>query len=216
MPVTRIISVSKSARYELIGTPGPHIKRIWIALHGYGMLSTYFARHFEPLAREHTLIVLPEGLSRFYLSGTQGRVGASWMTREERLQDIADNHAYLDALIAAIKAECAPAQAELHLFGFSQGGATAARYAATHMGEIQSLTLWGSALPPDLELSKDTIPKDFHVNLVGGEEDAFFSQDMMNEAESSLKSLGIRVRALRFAGGHTLHAGSLDKILNAV
>ena len=33
----------------------------------------------------------PEGLSRFYLEGFSGKVGATWMTREDRLNDI-DNY----------------------------------------------------------------------------------------------------------------------------
>src|SRR5690554_3872961 len=37
-------------------------------------------------------------MHRFYRKGTQGRVGASWMTKEARLDDIEDNHKYLDKL----------------------------------------------------------------------------------------------------------------------
>src|ERR1051325_10016453 len=45
-------------------------------------------------------LVAPEGLSRFYLSerATERRVGASWMTREDRLAEIADYLGYLDAV----------------------------------------------------------------------------------------------------------------------
>ena len=45
-----------------------------------------------PAAR---LLIAPEGLSRFYHEDHES-IGASWMTREERLEEIKDYLMYLD------------------------------------------------------------------------------------------------------------------------
>ncbi|NBY39867.1 MAG: hypothetical protein EBQ66_02935 [Flavobacteriia bacterium] len=69
-----------------------------IALHGYGQLAAYFIQKFKSLSP--TLFVLaPEGPHRFYLEGSSGRVGASWMTKEARELDIENNLAWLNALM---------------------------------------------------------------------------------------------------------------------
>ena len=73
-------------------------KQILIALHGYGQLGQYFYRKFNSLEADFGLVV-PEGPHRFYLEGSSGRVGASWMTKEWREQDIQENNSYLKQLI---------------------------------------------------------------------------------------------------------------------
>ena len=65
-------------------------RKLLIALHGYGQLAQYFAKKFIDLPEDYALLV-PEGMHRFYLEGTSGRVGASWMTKEGRELDIEDN-----------------------------------------------------------------------------------------------------------------------------
>jgi hypothetical protein len=82
------ITVSKKARYYQIGEASPIIKKVWIVLHGYAMLSEFFIKKFENLNDGSTLIIAPEALNRFYIDGTYNRVGASWMTKEERITDI--------------------------------------------------------------------------------------------------------------------------------
>src|SRR5690606_1787481 len=61
------LTVPRSARYVVLGEPGPHVRTLWVALHGYGQLAARFARRCAPLASEHALVAVPEALSRFYL-----------------------------------------------------------------------------------------------------------------------------------------------------
>ena len=81
----------------------------------------------KPLSQEELCIAAPEGLSRFYIRGTDGRVGASWMTRDERLSDIEDHISYLNHWWSSLGV---PSDAEIVVLGFSQGVATAARWLA--------------------------------------------------------------------------------------
>ncbi len=104
------IQVQRTARYFQIGEASPKIQRIWYVLHGYGQLASFFAKHFEKIADEKTLVIAPEALSRFYSDGTGGRVGATWMTKEDRLNQIDDYIFYLDALHQRISEQVQPIQ----------------------------------------------------------------------------------------------------------
>jgi len=121
------ITVPRTARYHALGDAAT-ASEIWIVLHGYGHLARYFLRKFEGL-EEGRLIVAPEGLSRFYLDDGHTRVGATWMTREDRELEIADQLTYLDQLTEHLRAG-SRADIRLNVLGFSQGVATACRWAA--------------------------------------------------------------------------------------
>jgi hypothetical protein len=54
------------------------------------------------------IIIAPEGLSRFYRKGFSGDVVASWMTKDDRLDDMEDYVRYLNDLHLA-HPECYPA-----------------------------------------------------------------------------------------------------------
>ncbi len=94
------LPVGRTARYYTLGPIGAATRQVWFACHGYGQLAERFLQRFEPLDDGAHLIVAPEGLSRFYLSDNprERRVGATWMTREDRLNEIADYVRYLDTL----------------------------------------------------------------------------------------------------------------------
>ena len=102
------LTVQRTARYYTLGAAGPGLRQLVVACHGYGQLAGRFIRHFAPLDDGSRLVVAPEALSRFYLDepGTapaaERRVGACWMTREDRLHEIDDYVRYLDALYARV------------------------------------------------------------------------------------------------------------------
>ena len=94
------ITVSRAARYFTLGRLE---REVWFVLHGYGQLAGRFLRHFDPIDDGSRLVVAPEGLSRFYVSENSAeRVGATWMTKEDRLAEIDDYVRYLDAVYAAV------------------------------------------------------------------------------------------------------------------
>src|SRR5512140_921459 len=98
------LTVSKTARFALLGDLDGDVSEVWIACHGFGQLARSFIREFMPVAKASRLIVAPEALSRFYLGEVTGatsvtaRIGATWMTREDRLSEISDYVGYLDAV----------------------------------------------------------------------------------------------------------------------
>ena len=180
--------------------------RIIFALHGYGQLGQFFYRKFNFL-NDDWGIVIPEGPHRFYLEGSSGRVGASWMTKEWREQDIAENTAYLQQLIEKIR--IAHPQASLYLLGFSQGGATAARLYQSKPSIFEQLILWASVFPPDLE--KPAFPEGAKLHFVIGENDPYFSEESIQSAIQTYENIGFEVSC--FEGQHDLHAPTLLSIL---
>lgn len=203
------LSFTYQARYFTLGQPG---NTSWLVTHGYGQLAKYFIRHFQPLADLGHYIVAPEGLSRFYLSGNSGRVGSSWMTREERLTDISNYLNYLDAV--AEDSRLAKATS-LHLLGFSQGVATISRWAMHTPLQFNKLVLWAGVFPPDLSLSLSS-ERLQHSSLyqVYGTEDPYLTTEKVDEQQAYLQTLRAgSFQSIAFQGEHTLHTPTLLKIV---
>ncbi len=204
------LTVARSARYYVLGEPAPDVRAVWVALHGYGQLGARFARHCRPLAGPGRLVVVPEALSRFYLeparggSHAQARVGASWMTREDRLAEINDQVAYLDGVLARVTAELATPPS-IHLLGFSQGAATAARWVAFGAVRPSSMTLWGGILPEDLDLAvlRERLAG-APLTFVVGDADELRSEELMEAQRSRVREAGLAARIVGYAGGHHL------------
>src|SRR4029077_14123970 len=163
------ISVMRTARYFTLGDRSG-VAEVWFACHGYGQLAARFLEKLRVLDDGRRLLVAPEGLSRFYLteSPTERRVGASWMTREDRLYEIDDYVRYLDGLYAHL----APRTARVTALGFSQGTATVCRWTALGSSRVDRLIVWGGEVPPDLDLKRLRVPS---LTLVYGTRDEFFT-----------------------------------------
>ena len=129
----------RTARYYTLDPAGV-AHQVWFVMHGYGQLAGAFIRHFQAVRDGHGLVVAPEALSRLYLPGHQ-RVGASWMTKEDRLTEIDDYLAYLDALYDRIFESVDRSRVTVHVLGFSQGAATASRWATLGRAHTDRLIL---------------------------------------------------------------------------
>lgn len=205
------LSVPRTARYVTLGDATASPAEIWFVLHGYGQLAGRFVRHFAALDDGARLVVAPEGLSRFYLeSGRNDKIGASWMTREDRLTEITDYVRYLDAVYAAVGAGIA---ARVVVFGFSQGTATAARWLSLGTAQAQRLILWGGEVPPDLDLAAARTRWDStEVTLVVGSTDRFITTKVLARDEARLREHDIRYRVERFDGGHEIVPSVLARV----
>ncbi len=110
----RHIEVPKTARYWVLGEDIVSPDELWFVLHGYRQLAARFLRRFEGIADGTRRIVAPEALSRFYVSREPGRhgpvsvVGGTWMTREDRENEIRDYVRYLDMLRDEVGADGTP------------------------------------------------------------------------------------------------------------
>ncbi|MES2589244.1 MAG: alpha/beta hydrolase [Bacteroidota bacterium] len=193
------IQISKKARYWTLGNPNSN--KILYVLHGYGQLAEYFIKNFETLADLGYFIVAPEGTQRFYLNGTSGRVGASWMTKELREIDIEENLAYLDLLHKEISKN--KNYNSVSLLGFSQGGATAARWKAKTEIKFSKFVLWACVFPDDVKINFDELKQDeCQKSFVVGNQDEYFNASMIQEISEFYKKLNFEV--FLFDGMHKI------------
>ncbi|WP_310398183.1 phospholipase [Hymenobacter sp.] len=208
------LTVTRSARYQQLGQPSPQTKRVWFVCHGYGQLAAYFSRHFAflPEADPATVVIAPEGLSRFYLSGNGGRVGASWMTRDDRLAEIDDHIGFLNQLVDKILAEC-PAGVHVTVLGFSQGTATVSRWLAQASFRPAHLILWAGGFPDDLAPdSARRLLQGLRLSLVVGTGDEHISRAQAAQQQEHLQQQGATPELLTFVGKHELNRTMLEHL----
>jgi predicted esterase len=203
------LTVPRTARYYTLGTPSASIQNLWIVCHGYGQLGRFFIRHFNVLDDGKTLVVAPEALSRFYLDGFSGRVGATWMTKEDRLSEIEDQVAYLNLLLQEQLRQL-PEEVWVTVLGFSQGGATVCRWLATRQVPVHRLVLWAASFPEDIdfEAGKATF-QGLPVAVVYGTEDQYITPEKLEQKQRLIEKLGISPQVYTFEGGHTIHPETL-------
>ncbi|MBJ6118726.1 dienelactone hydrolase family protein [Pontibacter sp. BT310] len=202
----------RTARYYSLGTPSDEVTDLWIVCHGYGQLARYFLRHFAPLDNGRTVIVAPEALSRFYLDGFSGRVGATWMTKEDRLSEIEDQVAYLSLLLQT-QLNQLPENVRVTIVGFSQGGATVSRWLASGAAPVHRLVLWAASFPEDIDFTAGKAAfTNLPVAIVYGTQDKFITPESLRKKQQLMSEMGITPHIYTFEGGHTLDAGTLVKV----
>jgi predicted esterase len=206
------IPVTKTARIFSVGDVS-QAKEILFVVHGYGQLANYFIRHFEDLHQEKNIcVVAPEGLSRFYIKGYFGQVGATWMTKEDREIEIADQKAYLEQIYAHFLAQ--NPTANYHLLGFSQGVATTWRWLTNGYSRFESVTFWAGECPQEFSeeiLKKLQDTKMFHVHA---NQDEFIPSDAAIRQAEALKAYFPQLKSLSFEGKHNLNTEILREIFS--
>ncbi len=200
------IKIKKTARLVLLKSENNNNRKLLIALHGYGQLSTYFSKKFKEINSNFDVLV-PEGLNRFYLKESSGRVGSSWMTKEDREFDIEDNQDYLDEIIK----EYSTKYESIILLGFSQGGATASRYCYKKANRIKGLVLWGSAFPPDITKEENNSFKG-EKYFVLGLQDEYFNKEIQKDVLALQMELGYTI--IQYDGIHDIDISVLNGLLD--
>lgn len=211
-PSLHNLEVKRTAHLYQLGTASAQTKFVWLALHGYGQNPAYWVQKLAPVVDVQTLVLAPEGLSRFYLQGNSGRVGASWMTKEQRQHEIQDYVGYLEQVVAKINHDLP--QARILLLGFSQGGATAARYAVEYPSKIAALVFWSAVFPADLkaELPMSSLP----VWLAYGDADPFLSGEQLENTLQLYRTMHAGLRYLPFSGAHEITTEALLQLKTEV
>lgn len=200
------ISIQKNTRYYTCGDISK-ASRLLVVLHGYGQSAFFFLKKFEFLISKGYYIIAPEGMHRFYLEGTSGRVGASWMTREARLDDIQDNFNYLESLVSKIQEQ--NSFLSVDVLGFSQGAATTTRWFEHSKISFRSLVLWASVFPEDVhsDFSRNHASKCFFVL---GTQDPYFDMEIEKESLKTYEKLKFEI--IRFEGKHEMNQQVLDSL----
>ncbi len=217
-PEAHHLTVNRTARYYTLGEDDSRPRQVWIVCHGHGQLASRFIRRFEPIAERGRLIVAPEALSRYYLEpggrhGAASPVGATWMTAEDREAEIGDHIGYLDAVYDRIFERADRSNCTVTALGFSQGGATVARWLARGRAVADRLILWGASIPRDIDDSdwlKATGGRP--LEFVVGDEDPYFPKETVDEELAELTRRGVEYKLSGFEGGHEIPAPAIEAL----
>jgi len=172
-----------------------------VAFHGYGQNAEDAlgdVRAIPGIDAWHVVSV--QALHRFYTRGDE-RVVASWMTRQDRDQAIADNVAYVDRVVDRVVAGAAADR--LVFAGFSQGAAMAYRAARLGRRSAAGVIALGGDLPPELKTSSDRAARPWPPVLIGaGDAETWFTADKAAADEGFLRGAGAPIDVVRYRGGH--------------
>jgi predicted esterase len=125
--------------------------------------------------------------------------------------DISNYLAYLNSIHAK---EASDSKIPVTILGFSQGAATATRWALQGNIPFQRLVLWAGIFPPDMDFEaghKILEPKE--VVAVYGKHDPFLTPARIGEMKDLSDKLGIKPRTVEFDGKHEVDELTLRQLI---
>ncbi|MEM9986561.1 MAG: phospholipase, partial [Bacteroidota bacterium] len=149
---------------------------------------------------------------RFYVDGVRGKVGSSWMTREARELEIEDQFHWLETVWAHLKSQVGSAEVRWHLFGFSQGVATAWRWLKRSEFQPDTFTIWAGTIPEEFSEAMEARLKGMRLTLAYGSEDEFIDPDRARAYVAALQTRYPHLELLPFAGNHDIPPEPLEKL----
>ncbi|HUR21439.1 MAG TPA: hypothetical protein VMZ90_11560 [Vicinamibacterales bacterium] len=185
--------------------------RALVGFHGYAQTAGDMMAELNriPGASDWTRISI-QALNRFYIRG-DSQVVASWMTREDRDEAIADNIAYVDSAIAHARDRNAAQQhsstsAQQHpalvFAGFSQGVAMAYRAALLGARPASGIIALAGDIPPELKTEAPTRHPWPKVLIGVGSNEQWYTGAKLDDDLAFLSKHGIDHSVVRFEGGH--------------
>ena len=179
---TKNIIIKKHARI-FISKPINKQDEVWILFHGYAQNIIEFYNYFTEKEHINKCFIIPEGLSRFYQKGMNGTVGSSWMTKENRTEEIIDQKKYLDQVINELDLN----NRSINVFAFSQGAATASRWISSSNIEVNKLFFWSGNIPSEILNNKQDRLWKYCPHFFIGDNDQFITLEKWSEFTSNLK-----------------------------
>jgi len=204
--IERTIATTTHGRYAVV-PPASGGGPMLVGFHGYAeSAETQLERLRQIPGADRWLIVSIQGLHRFYQRRTS-EVIASWMTRQQRELAIADNVAYVAAVVAEAAREFEAAEKIVYA-GFSQGVAMAFRAAAAAALPVAGVVAAGGDVPPEIE--RAGLARVGRALVCRGAADEWYTSSKFNDDLARLRAAGVDARALEFQGGHEWSAEVVD------
>ena len=207
-----LLPVQKTARIITIGELSKKTQFIWIALHGYGQLSTYMAGKLEFLDTQDHFIICPEGLNKFYWHKNNEPV-ACWMTKDNRYAEISNFVNYLDEIYHTYCTHVSR-NVKIVLLGFSQGCASLWRWIHASSPKFDYLINWAGWIPEDisyLHLKPYFLNK--QILYVYGEHDEFINEESVISLQNLIHENDLKIQFRKYEGKHSLSTTFLQTII---
>ena len=211
MTIEKKVIYTASNTYSVLNNLTEKTKNVWIVFHGLGYLSKYFINYFLRINSEENFIIAPQAPSKYYQGKNFNHVGASWLTRENTIDETKNVLAYVDEIY---KSEIDSPTHNLIIFGYSQGVSIAARWVASRKIKCNHLILHSGAIPTELN------PEDFsfltkktQVTYLYGNKDQYINQ--AKKTEETIKGVNLFGKHLDihvFDGVHEVNTDFIMKI----
>jgi len=211
MALEKRVTYIPSASYTTLNDLTETTKNIWLVFHGMGYLSKYFIRYFSELNSEENYIIAPQAPSKYYQGPDFKHVGASWLTREDTINETKNVLSYVDAVW---KAENPPSHLNFIVMGYSQGVSIALRWLSSRHIPCNQLVLHSGGIPKEL-ISEDFAYLDpgTRVTYLYGKNDQYITE--ARKTEETLKAtnlFGDRLEVLVFDGIHEVDTKFLQNL----
>ena len=198
--VSRVIKAATHGRYLLQVPAQPGAASLIVGFHGYAETAeTQMERLASIPGAERSVLVSIQGLHRFYIGRSAGRVAASWMTAQDRELAIADNKTYVETVLNEVATEC-QVTGQVWYSGFSQGVGMAFRAACASARQVTGVLAVGGDVPP--ELDRTQLARLKRVLLGRGERDEWYAEAKRAADLTRLNEAGVTVEAPLLDAAH--------------
>jgi len=209
------LTIERTAHYYTLGADIANAKHLWIVFHGYGQLASRIIKKFDGIDLENNFIIAPEGLSKFYFKRSPEILGASWMTKHNRLDEIEDYINYIDKIYTNL---IVPHTATLNVLGFSQGSSTMMRWINHTRPSLQKLIIWAGEFPPDINYENfksycGSIQEKYYCI---GDEDEFINEKLRIKTQQFIDSFDLDFDIKVFDGKHEIKRPLLYEIAGSM
>ena len=185
-------------------------QNIWLIFHGMGYLSRYFLRYFSNLNAAENYLIAPQAPSKYYMGPQNKHVGASWLTKEDTLEETKNVLSYVDAVW---RAEQIPPGTRLIVLGYSQGVSIATRWLASRKIDCDRLILHSGGIPKELNASHFEYLEKAKVFFHYGLSDQYITKDRADEEKVlATRLFGNRLTLSNFPGTHEVDVDFIDKM----
>ncbi|MFT5076667.1 MAG: putative esterase [Saprospiraceae bacterium] len=211
MSIEKKVLYTTSNTYHTLNSFSSTTKNVWLVFHGMGYLSRYFIRYFSELSSEENFIIAPQAPAKYYMGEKFKHVGASWLTRENTIEDTKNIFNYMDTVFETEKPETMP---NFIVLGYSQGVSIATRWLASRKIQCNQLILHSGGIPVELTTKDfDYLNSNTEVTYLFGDKDQYITE--ARKTEESLKGtklFGDRLKVVVFDGIHEVNKDFIKKI----
>lgn len=206
----RRVNYTHSNSYETLNSLTDKTKNIWLVFHGMGYLSRYFLKYFKSLSADENYIIAPQAPSKYYMGPDFKHVGASWLTREDTINETTNIMNYVDAVFATESIEAS----KLIIMGYSQGVSIACRWMASRNIQPKTVVLHSGGIPVELTADKfDYLVADTPIYYIYGDTDKYITPERVKEQTEIGNALfGDRLTINSFSGGHEVNTNLLKAL----
>lgn len=207
------ISYQTTNSYSTLNSVSQSTKNVWFVCHGMGYLSRYFLKYFTELNPNENYIIAPQAQSKYYVPPKLRHVGASWLTKENTINETQNVMRYFDAVF---EAEQIPEHLNLIVLGYSQGVSVALRYVAKKQLTCSQIVMMSGGIPKELVTAdfKFLNPKT-KVSLIYGDNDEYLDEDRLviekNRAFDLFGNCDLKI--IPFKGNHEVNTALIRQIV---